>query len=262
VFAQEKVTQDGDGKPIIIFDPGHGGRDPGAVGARGTMEKTIVFAFSQALKRKLEVSSRYQVHMTREGDGFLKLPWRIFSARQLVRNQAARSLFISIHADSVPSGFSRSASGASVYVYSEEPSDRETMLRAINENQKTGGVKIDSQMTRQRPAGHMINGSERQRRHRSTLFATGLLGELGGTTDLRWKHPRSANFTVLTIPDVPAALIELGYISNQREEKLLGSEPWREDMAAAVSRAIDAYFLKIGALNPGAAQAGQGASNQ
>ena len=263
VLAADKAARGKDGnKPVIIIDPGHGGKDSGAVGARGTQEKNINFSFSKALRSRLEATGRYTVHLTREGDGFLKLPWRVFSARMRVGGKASRSLFISIHADSVPAGFGKSTQGASVYIFTEKPTDKEILQLVKSENHHEDGAMAELQKAQLQAMESAIAVTESKRRYLSALFAKDLLSELGKETGLRWPHPREANFTVLTIPEVPSILLELGYISNLREEKLLGSQAWREKMAEAVARAIETYFARLGSEETGEGQSVSRASSQ
>ena len=227
-----------DAKPVIVLDPGHGGIDPGTAGADGTTEKEVVLAFAKTLRQRLEAKGDYQVYLTREDDTFLALRERVeFSQRK------GASLFVSIHADSVPK-HTTEASGATVYTLSEQASDDEAKELAAKENfsDAIAGVELPSDRD-EVVANILIDLAQRETQNRSIVFAKSLVGEMS-PSELHRKSLKSAGFRVLKSPDVPSVLLELGFLSNSDDEKHLTSEEWRAAMAEKVGAAIDSYFAK------------------
>lgn len=223
-------------RPVILLDAGHGGIDTGAVGVHGTLEKAVVLDFTNELKRKLEASGRYTVHMTREGDTFVPLRKRAAMGRELKAD-----LLISIHADSVRSG-TDIVRGATVYTLSDKASDDVAAQIAESENLSDviAGVELN-----QEPAevtDILIDLARRETKVFSIHFARTLVEELKSAVKLINNPHRSAGFVVLKAHDVPSVLVELGYLSNEHDEKLLISEEWRTRTATAVAEAIDAFF--------------------
>lgn len=227
-----------DRRPIIVIDPGHGGIDPGAIGVTGLQEKDVVLAMARTLRDTLEKSERFEVVLTRDEDVFLKLHERVDIARR-----AKADLFLSLHADSIDKNFVR---GASVYTLSETASDKEAAALARKENQADliGGVD----MSRETPDVSLIliELSQRATMNESARFARLLLPAMGEETKLLKNSHRFAGFRVLTAPDIPSVLVELGYLSNKADEKLLRSPAWRSRLAKTMQDAIDAYFAQPG----------------
>ncbi len=222
------------GKAVIIIDPGHGGVDPGALGKRGTAEKSVTLAFSRALRDELVKSGRYKVHMTRDSDRFIRLRDRV----RIARNKNA-DLFISVHADSIRRG---RASGATIYTLSEKASDREAAALARQENRADliAGVAMEKESTAVK--GILIDLAQRETKNHSVFFAKQLISRFKRVIEVRKKPHRQAGFAVLKAPDVPSILIELGYLSSRKDEKNLRSKKWRRKVAAATKKAIDRYF--------------------
>lgn len=223
-------------RPVILLDAGHGGIDTGAVGVHGTLEKAVVLDFANELKRKLEASGRYTVHMTREGDTFVPLRKRAAMGRELKAD-----LLISIHADSVRSG-TDVVRGATVYTLSDKASDDVAAQIAESENLSDviAGVELN-----QEPAevtDILIDLARRETKVFSIHFARTLVEELKSAVKLINNPHRSAGFVVLKAHDVPSVLVELGYLSNEHDEKLLISEEWRTRTATAVAEAVDTFF--------------------
>ncbi len=229
-----KPKKKGPGKAVIIIDPGHGGVDPGAISKRGTAEKSVTLAFSRALRDALVASGRYKVHMTRDSDRFIRLRDRV----RIARNKNA-DLFISIHADSIRRGRAR---GATVYTLSEKASDKEAAALASKENRADliAGVALEKESTAVK--GILIDLAQRETKNHSVSFAKQLLRRVRAVTRVRTRPHRQAGFAVLTAPDVPSILIELGYLSNRHDETNLRSKKWRKKVAAAVKKSIDRYF--------------------
>lgn len=223
-------------KPLIVLDPGHGGIDNGATGVGGTLEKAIVLNFANLLKDKLEKSGLYDVHLTREDDTFISL-----SRRVEIGHELEADLFISIHADSVRRG-RKFARGATVYTLSDRASDQLSAELAEVENMSDiiAGVELDEEPTD--VTDILLDLAKRETRSFSNYFAKILVTELKSAVRLIKNPHRSAGFRVLKAHDVPSVLVELGYLSNEHDEKLLNTEEWRERMANAMNEAIHGFF--------------------
>jgi len=233
----DKLTAPKNGhKPLIVLDPGHGGIDNGATGVGGTLEKAIVLEFSRLLKEKLEESGLYNVHLTREDDTFIPLGRRVEIGHEL-----AADLFISIHADSVRRG-QKYARGATVYTLSDRASDQlaEDLAESENMSDVIAGVELDDEPAE--VTDILLDLARRETRSFSVYFARTLVSEMKSAVRLINNPHRSAGFRVLKAHDVPSVLIELGYLSNEHDEKLLISDEWRERMANAVTEAIHGFF--------------------
>jgi N-acetylmuramoyl-L-alanine amidase len=221
-------------RKMVVIDPGHGGVDPGAIAANGMYEKEVTLAMARELKRQLEASGRYRVALTRDGDNFIPLRDRPARARALNAD-----LFISLHADSHDD---RSLRGLSVYTLSEKASDREADMLASRENRADalGGVNLATE--NDQVASILIDLAQRDTLNQSHRFAYTLVQEVGRDTLLLPKPQRSAGFAVLTSPTVPAALVEMGYLSQPQDFRLLTTPTHQKRLAAGLVRAIDAFF--------------------
>jgi N-acetylmuramoyl-L-alanine amidase len=230
------VKADGDARPLIVVDPGHGGIDNGTKGSGGELEKDIVLAFSQALHEKLEGGGKYRVAMTRTDDSFIPLSERVRFARM-----RGAALFISIHADAVPRKEGL-AEGATVYTLSETASDAEAARLAETENKADVIAGVDLTAEPNDVANILVDLAQRETKTFSMQFARTVVDELKSAARMH-KHPlKSAGFKVLTAPDVPSVLIELGYMSTKDDLKQLNSPAWRARTAQAVVKAVEAYF--------------------
>ncbi|SNS38854.1 MULTISPECIES: N-acetylmuramoyl-L-alanine amidase [unclassified Azospirillum] len=220
--------------PLIVIDPGHGGQDPGAIAGNGTYEKDITLAMARELRRQLLASKRYRVVLTRDKDIFIPLRDRAAVAR----DQGA-SLFISLHADSIDR---KQVRGLSIYTLSEKASDREAETLAQRENRADalGGLDLSSQP--EQVANILINLSQREKMNQSRRFAALVLTSLDKAIAVLPSPLRSAGFGVLTAPDVPSVLVEMGYLSHTQDAKLLTTSTHRRRMAASLVRAVDGYF--------------------
>ena len=226
----------GDSRPLVVIDPGHGGIDNGTRAASGEMEKSIVLEFSQLLRDKIEKAGKYRVLMTRTDDTFVALGDRVQFARA---RQAA--LFISIHADALRRR-EGDAQGATVYTLSERASDPRAARLAEAENQADVIAGLDLSAEEKDVAGILIDLARRETKTFSVQFAHTVVETLKNATRLH-QHPlKSARFVVLKAPDVPSVLVELGYVSNRADLKSLISAEWRDRTADSIVRAIDAFF--------------------
>jgi N-acetylmuramoyl-L-alanine amidase len=215
-------------KRVIVIDAGHGGHDPGARGVVA-VEKDINLAAAQALKAKLERTGRYKVVLTREADVYVPLEDRVRIAQR-----ADADLFISLHSDSGPEASLR---GASVYTLSDKAFARATRF-----------VKPDDWYMRPSLASDpgvsdiLLDLTQRATNNRSATFAETLVGKLDGHAPLLRRSHRSAGFMVLLAPDVPAVLLEMGFLTNPQDEQRLRDPEERAELVEAVADSIDDYF--------------------
>jgi len=216
-------------KKVIVIDAGHGGKDSGALGAN-TYEKDVTLAAAKALKARLERTGRYQIVLTRETDTFVPLEARVQIARR-----ADADLFISLHADSGPDAATR---GASVYTLSEKGTERVGLVLDKNDwlmkANLPGRDRAVSQI--------LLDLSQRATKNRSAAFAQLLLSNVGQETALLRRSHRDAGFIVLLAPDVPAVLLEMGFITNPEDEAFLTAKASRARLVDAVGDSIEAYF--------------------
>jgi N-acetylmuramoyl-L-alanine amidase len=218
-------------RKIIVLDPGHGGRDSGALGAT-SFEKNVTLAEALAVKARLERTGRYQVVMTRESDVFISLEQRVQIARQ-----AGADLFLSLHADS---GADPAIHGASVYTLSERGQQRVGYVLGRNEWFLQQAAQSDDHAVGQ----ILLDLTQRTTRNRSASFAQGLIERVGDRATLLPRSQRDAGYFVLLAPDVPAALLEMGFITNPTDEARLNNPLQRGALADKIAQAIDAYFTR------------------
>jgi N-acetylmuramoyl-L-alanine amidase len=240
IAAQQVPPARGRGKKIIVLDPGHGGLDSGTVGVNGLMEKDLALAEGLKLARELRRRG-YTVFMTRENDTFIPLRQRVAIGRA-----DKADLFIALHADSNPDP---DTTGTSIYTLNDGRSDREASALARRENQSDVIAGVDLSGDNNPVAPILINLAQRDTRNKSSEFATNALKNLGQVTDLLAKSPhRSASLAVLVAPDVPAVLIELGYLSNHGDASQMNTDSWRTKVAGAIADAVDSQFAPSSAL--------------
>jgi N-acetylmuramoyl-L-alanine amidase len=225
-------------KPLIVIDAGHGGADPGAIGASRLREKNITLAAAKTLKSHLEATGRYRTALTRSDDTYLKLYKRV----SIARAQKA-DLFISLHADSIDKPNVR---GASIYTLSNNASDAQTAKLAKRENQADLIAGIDLSHEDKDVANILIDLAMRDTMNQSKFFANTVVTKMKGH-DLRIlpKTHRYAGFAVLKAPDIPSVLVEMGFMSNNSEAHLLATPDYQRKVAAALVDSIDAYFAKV-----------------
>jgi N-acetylmuramoyl-L-alanine amidase len=223
---------------LIVIDPGHGGIDNGTRAASGELEKSIVLEFSLLLREHIEKSGKYRVFMTRTDDTFIPLAERVNMARA---RQAG--LLISIHADALARG-DGDAQGATIYTLSDTASDAASARLAESENRADAIAGLDLSAEPDDVAGILFDLALRETKTFSVQFARGLVAEMRNAARMHKDPLRSAGFRVLRAPDVPSVLIELGFVSNRGDLKLLTSDAWRSRTAASVARAIETYFAK------------------
>jgi N-acetylmuramoyl-L-alanine amidase len=219
---------------VIAVDPGHGGVDPGAISPHGLYEKDITLSAARELARQLEATGRFRAVLTRSSDTFVPLRERVAEARA-----RHAELFVSVHADALPDTEMR---GLSVYTLSDRASDRETAALAMRENKDdfVAGIRLSRQ--RRDIAPILLDMARRQTNNGSLALAHAIVAELGRAVPLLEKPHRAAGFAVLTAPDMPSVLVELGCLSNPAEERLLAQRAYQQRLARGLLRAIEDYF--------------------
>ncbi len=234
--APPKSKSAGDSRHVIVLDPGHGGVDPGTVGVTGSYEKHITLAVAKAAKRVLEASGRYRVVLTRTRDVYVRLRDRF----EIAHNSKAE-MFVSLHADSIGS---RNIGGGSIYTLSDKASDKEAEDLANKENKSDIIAGADLTGYASEVSRVLIDLAQNDTNRESWHLAKMLVGELRKNIKLLRTSHRYAGFAVLKSPNVPSALIELGYLSNRTDEKNLKSPNYRNGIGRALMRAADRYFAR------------------
>lgn len=225
------------GKRIVAIDPGHGGVDPGTIGAAKTYEKNVTLALARDLKKALEATGRYKVVMTRSRDIFIRLRDRVAIARE-----AGAELFISVHADAIAN---RKTRGLSVYTLSEKASDKEAAKLAAKENKADLIAGIDLSAESTDVSNILLELAQRETMNQSALVATDLVKELRREVKLLRNTHRFAGFAVLKAPDMPSVLLEAGFLSNRQDERNLLSSKYRKGLAKAITRGVNRHFSGV-----------------
>ncbi len=223
-------------KPVIVIDAGHGGKDPGTIGifAR-SKEKNLTLAYAKELAKNLQKTRNYEVFLTRDSDKFIPLKERVQKAR---RKKA--DLFISLHANAINE---TSVSGFSIYTLSEKSSDKQAEILAQKENQADIINGINLSESSREVMKTLIDLAQRDSKNSSAKFAQNVIEEMKGENiEILQNSHRFAGFMVLTAPDIASVLIELGYLSNKKEEKLINSLGYRRLIAKSISRAVENFF--------------------
>lgn len=228
------AADDASGPFVIAVDAGHGGIDNGAQGAAtGTHEKEVTLAFARELTDALNALSSTEAFMTREKDEFLSLSQRV----QLARNRGA-DLFISVHADTLRQ---KDIRGATVYTISDKASDSLAANLAARENlsDEIAGMALDGEPPE--VADILLDLTRRETQAFSISLAQEVVSSFEGQVKLINNPHRHAGFRVLMAPDVPSILLELGFLSNKEDEKLLLDPEWRKKVAGLLAQAVQRY---------------------
>jgi len=225
-------------KPFtLVIDPGHGGIDGGAEGGRGTKEKEVTLAFAKDLADHLKSIDDMRVVLTRKDDNFISL-----SGRLRMAHEVDADLFISLHADSIAI---RRVRGATVYTLSDKASDAVAASLAAQESPNDAMVGEKLEEAPESVAGILVDLARNETRVFSSGLAEQIVRNFEGQVRLINNPHRQAGFRVLQSPDLPAALVELGYLSNLADEKLLADEAWRRKAAALLAGSIETYRERI-----------------
>jgi N-acetylmuramoyl-L-alanine amidase len=216
-------------KWVVFIDPGHGGKDPGAISINGHKEKDITLKAAKELAKQLEATGQVRVILSRDSDQFLHLRKRIELARL---HQA--DIFISLHADAAPSSTAR---GVSVFTLSDTASDKEAELLASRENKADliGGPDLGATDPEITPA--LLGIFQREAMNQSSQFANELILAFDDLPTLKRGH-RFAGFAVLKSPDIPSVLIEMGFLTNRQDESYLLDASYRRKIMKRVTVAV------------------------
>ncbi len=223
----------------VAIDAGHGGEDPGARGARGTLEKTVTLSIARRVRALIEQTDTMRAVMIREGDYFIPLHERVNKAIK-----AEADIFVSIHADAF---YKASAKGSSVFRLSEKggsSAQARWLAKRENDADLMGGIRIDTRNIYARKA--IMDMTTDQQILDSQKLAKYVLEEIGGVNDLHKSVVENASFAVLKAPEIPSILIETAFISNPEEERKLTDETHQERIATAIVAGLSRYF----ATNP------------
>lgn len=220
--------------PLVVLDPGHGGKDPGAIGYAGTYEKHVAFATAVEFRRQLEKTGRFRVAMTRGRDVFIPLEHRVDYAQSI-----GAALFVSMHADAI---HDPSVRGASVYTLATSASDAQSAALARRENSadRFGGPQF---RTASPEVAQILASLVRQEtRVGSVRLQRSVVNALDPGLPMLPNPARHAGFVVLKAADIPSVLVEMGFMSNPRDEAALRQAGHRALVAAAMTRALCSYF--------------------
>lgn len=223
--------------PLVMLDPGHGGKDPGAIGVSGTYEKQVALATALELKHQLESSGRYRVALTRTSDVFIPLEGRVDRAQQ-----HGAALFVSMHADALSD---HSVRGASVYTLSTNASDAQTAALARTENSADRFIGRQWHDTTPEVAHILASLVRQETRANSVRIARNMVGHLDQEVPMLPNPERHAGFVVLKAADIPSVLVEMGFMSNPKDEAALRQAGHRKMVAQSMQRAVDAYFASL-----------------
>ncbi len=223
--------------PMVVLDPGHGGKDPGAIGVTGTYEKHVALASAQELQRQLNATGKYRVELTRTRDVFIPLPQRVTIAQK-----HGASLFVSMHADALTD---HSVRGASVYTLGDHASDAQTAALAVRENSADRYAGPGFRDAPPDVAKILTSLVRQETRTGSARMAHSVVNNFSRDIRLLQNPQRQAGFAVLKAADIPSVLVEMGFMSNAQDEAALRQADHRVRVAAAMKSAIEAYFAAL-----------------
>ncbi|WP_248731446.1 N-acetylmuramoyl-L-alanine amidase [Pseudomonas sp. MWU13-2517] len=230
---------------IVVVDPGHGGKDPGAIGSKGQREKDVVLSIAQLLAKRLKREKGFAVKLVRNDDFFVPLRKRVDIARQ-----HKADMFISVHADAAPR---LTASGASVYALSEGGATSATarfMAQRENGADLLGATTLLNLKDKDPMlAGVILDMSMNATIASSLQLGSSVLGSLQSITTLHQKRVEQAGFAVLKSPDVPSILVETGFISNTQDAQRLVTARHQQAVADGLFEGLKKYFQKNPPMN-------------
>jgi N-acetylmuramoyl-L-alanine amidase len=227
---------------VVVIDPGHGGEAPGAVGKKGTLEKSVALAIAKKLRDILNQREGYRAFLTRDGDYYVS-----FKKRLMIAREYGADLFVSIHADAARN---RGAGGSSVYCLSTGAASSEAAkILANNENlaDVVGGVPNGEGSDASDPI--ILDMFQTHTINQSRTFGALLLRELGAANHLKFATVQEAPFRVLKLPEVPSILIETAFISNAKEENLLRSGRFQTRIAEGVAHSVVEFLPALPATS-------------
>ncbi len=219
---------------MLMIDPGHGGRDPGAIGISGTHEKDVTLDIGRRMADALSGRPGVDVKLTRDDDVFLPLEERVRVSRE-----ARADFFISVHADSAPN---HSARGLSVYTLAEKATDNFSRLLAEHENEADLMGGMDLPQADKDVAAILFDLTARRTRNTAQHAKANFVEAMGRNWRLLDQPMRAANFVVLRAPDVPSMLIETGFLSNPKDEEILREPLQRQKIAQFMARDLAAIL--------------------
>jgi N-acetylmuramoyl-L-alanine amidase len=222
---------------VIVLDPGHGGRDPGAIGLSGTEEKDITLSICRQMRDLLSARKDVKVLLTRDTDDFLPLPSRV-----AVAHKHDADLFISIHADAAPN---HGARGLSAYSRAEKATDKFAMQLAERENRVDAVYGVDLKGTDKETAAILLDLARRHSHNASLNAKRRIVDGVGRKVKLLENPMRAANFAVLRSPRIPSVLIETGFLSNPEDEKILRNPKSRSQLARYLADQIAPVALDL-----------------
>ena len=221
-------------RKIVVVDPGHGGRDSGAVGITKKLEKNITLKVALLLKKEFSKYDEFRVILTREKDVYLKLRERT----RIAKNSNA-DIFISLHADF---NKNRRTRGISLYTLSEKASDKEAEALARRENRSDFLGNVDLSSESSEVTNILIDLTKRETLNQSSHLVNFLIKDIKNEMNLLKRAHRFAGFTVLKSLDIPSVLIEMGYLSNKQDSKLLVSHNYQKKITSNIVKAVKNYF--------------------
>ncbi|OGO90506.1 MAG: hypothetical protein A3F10_04405 [Coxiella sp. RIFCSPHIGHO2_12_FULL_42_15] len=241
-IAQLKSPSSTNRKIMVVIDPGHGGKDPGAIGSKGQHEKNIVLAIARQMQRQINQQPGFSAVLTRNGDYYLTLRQRLAIARKY-----RPDMFVAIHADAYPQ---KNAAGASVYALSLRGATSEAarwLATKENESELMGGVDLGDKSHLLKSV--LLDLSQSATIRASLQLGSGIIHSLSQIGPLHHEKVEQAAFVVLKSPDIPSLLVETGFITNPIEERKLSSDQYQKQLAWSISRGICSYFARERARN-------------
>ena len=224
--------------PLVVLDPGHGGKDPGAIGVSGTYEKHIALGAAQELARQFLARGHVRVSLTRQDDVFIPLEERVAIAQSL-----GAAMFVSMHADAV---LDHSVQGASVYTLAGTASDAQSASLAARENAADRYAGPEAAGVSPNVARILASLVRHETRVDSAHLQQHVVASLGRQVPLLENPARHAAFAVLKAADIPSVLVEMGFMSNRQDEAALRQPAHRAMVAASICRAVEGYLVASG----------------